>query len=134
MQASNVKTKVGIPSDIKEKLSDKSIEQQLKYFCLERCHKTTFWIDQKIQNKEKYKGEKVEFAEKYTIIVQDGIIVGLDIGEELYCFSKPCSSIRSYGGHRTSNDGWGYEEEHEWYIFRYIGEPKKTESSEKRDN
>lgn len=23
------------------------------------------------------------------------------------------------------NDGWGYEEEHEWYIFRYIGEPKK---------
>lgn len=134
MQTSNAKTKVGIPSDIKEKLSNKSIEQQLKYFCLEHCHETTFWIDQKIQNKEMYKGEKVEFAEKYTIIVQDGIIVGVDIGEELYWFSKPCSSIRSYGGHRTSNDGWGYEEEHEWYIFRYIGEPQITESSEKRDN
>lgn len=134
MQISNVKTKVGIPSDIKEKLSNKSIEQRLKYFSLEYCHVTTFWINQKIQNKEKYKGKKVEFAEKYTIIVQDGIIVGVDIGEELYWFSKPCSSIRSYGGHRTTNDGLGYEEEHEWYIFRYVGEPKRPEGAEKNSS
>lgn len=119
----NVTNRLVIPAAMKEKLSGKSIEQQLEYFSLELCYDITCWLDgREIKHPEKYHGEKNDFADKYKILVQDNIIIGVDVGEELYCFKNPCSSIYSYNGHRTSSDGWGYEEEHKWFVFRYIGD------------
>lgn len=115
--------KEDIPNIVKERLAGKPVEQQLQYFSLEYCHTTTCWLDgREIKHPERYRGEKRSFVEDYVILVKDNIIVGLDIGERIYCFIKPYSSIHSYNGHRTSNDGWGYDEEHEWFAFRYAGE------------
>lgn len=114
--------KADIPYMVKEKLAGKPVEQQLQYFCLEYYHTITSWLDdRKIEHPEKYRGEKRDIAEEYVILLKDNIIVGIEIGERIYCFIKPYSSVHSYNGHRTSSDGWGYEEEHEWFSFRYIG-------------
>lgn len=135
-----VTDQVMIPDSVKKELAGKSIEQQVGYYSMECCHATTCWLDQReISHPEQYHGEKIEFAKKHKVLVQDGIIVGVDKGEPLYCFEnsfhviKCCSHIVSYNGHRTTNDGWGYEEEHEWFIFRYIGEGEKVDGSQEEE-
>lgn len=110
MNILQAKTQQSIPDYVIKKLSGKPIEQQLKYFSLEYFHTVTVWIDQKVNNLEKYHGKKIGFGEENIILIQDNIIVGIDIGEKLYCFTKPYSAIHSYNGHWTSNDGWGSAE------------------------
>lgn len=115
--------KVDVSEMVKEELAGKPVEQQLQYFSLEYCHTITNWLDDReIEHPERYRGEKRDLTEEHVILLKDNIIVGIDIGRErIYCFTKPYSSVHSYNGHRTSSDGWGYEEEHEWFLFRYIG-------------
>lgn len=121
MNLLQVKDKLNIPDSMKNKLQGKSIDEQLIFFRLEHCYRMTTWLDEKIQNPENMHGQKAAISEDMKVLIQDNIVVGIKIAdEELISFINPCSKIHSFNGHRTSNDGWGYEEEHEWYIFRYM--------------
>lgn len=113
--------KYNIPHAMRNKLQGKSIEEQLKFFSLEHCYRITSWIDEKIQKPEEVHGQKTEISEDMAVLIQDNIVVGIKIAdEELISFINPCSKIHSFNGHRTTSDGWGYEEEHEWYVFQYM--------------
>ncbi|MBR1742096.1 MAG: hypothetical protein IJ733_09565 [Lachnospiraceae bacterium] len=113
------------PVKVMEYLAGKTIEEQSALFRLEYCRQKTYWLDaREIKNPVGYHGDGIPFVGVYPIIVQDGAIVGIDIGkeregEELYWYVHPCSSICSYSGHRIDCE-YGYEEDHDWYIFRYL--------------
>ena len=122
-QVEKIKQNVEIPNTMIERLSKLSIEEQVSLFTLERCRTVTHWIDQKVENLENYHGEEVDYIrEKYPLLVKDGYIVEIYLPhreERLLWFSHPYSKIISWNGHRTDSEGWGYEEEHEWYVFKY---------------
>ena len=122
MEIINIKDKITIPDFMRKHLSGLPVEQQLRFFSLRHCCVTTFSItDRHVEPSDKYPGETV-IIEDYPILVQDGIVVGVDVGEELYCFEHPYSKVHSFNGHRTSSDYWYYDEDHSWFVFKYIGE------------
>ena len=122
MKIINVKDKITIPDLMKNNLSGLPVEQQLKFFSLESCCVTTGSVlNRHVEPSDRYPGKKVNI-EEYPILVQDGIVVGVDVEEELYCFEHPYSKVHSFGGHRTSSDYWYYDENHSWFVFKYIGE------------
>ncbi len=122
MEIINVKDEISIPDFMKKHLSGMPIEQQLKFFSLEKCSCTTHSIlNRHVTPSDRYPGYSV-IIEGYPILVQDGIVVGVDIGEKLYCFEHQYSKVISSNGHRTSTDYWYYEEDHSWYVFKYTGQ------------
>ncbi|MBQ9697787.1 MAG: hypothetical protein IJV46_04540 [Acidaminococcaceae bacterium] len=123
-----------IPETAKTLLAGLTVEEQLPFFRLSICHRTTgFTGDAFIKDPENGPKKILPLVE-YPLLIQDGIIVGVQVeGEEIFCFEKTHSRIKNCNGHRTSTDYWHYEADHSWYLFQFLPDEKMQNQREALD-
>ncbi|MBR4878811.1 MAG: hypothetical protein IKU13_03155 [Clostridia bacterium] len=97
--------KIVYPEGFKELLSGKSIEEQVKCFCI--SGRTTFYDTVWYKRTSGYAGRLME--KDYTVVVKDGLIAGIIAKDECGadCFIPPEKGICTY--YDEENNGAGYK-------------------------